>query len=175
MKRFLIATCFILLLICPLSVMSAGPENMFVWGDFNYFFSQPHTWPGTQTFDEALTGISTYGISGNITLGSTNTNGRVGALLASSSPIVTLPTLSNVYRVAIIQDTTTTGNDSGVTIFSPTQQIYSGVGSTAVAGSTIFVNSGNTRFNMTLKAMPVTGGTLSWFVYSFNGNTLRRP
>ena len=196
MKRFLTIFCFILLLICPFSAMSAGPENMFVWDDFNYFFSKYHTWTGTQTFgtvdinggsiavddvlaNETLGGVSTFVITGNLTITDPlMLSGRPIEINATSSPYIDLPALalSSVTPQIIFQDVTKAGNDSGVTIRSTANYIHSGIGSTYTSGGTIFCNTGNTGFMLVLKALNYGSGvTPSWRVVSFSGDTLRRP
>ena len=136
--------------------------------------------------NETLGGVSTFVITGNLdmtTLASATaallTAGRIIEIKATTSPIVKLSAmsvLSSVTNQMIFVDVTTAGNDSGVTLWSPTNKIGSGVGSTWTSGDTVFINSGNSGFTLALKAINAGSAvTPMWKVWSFNGNTLRRP
>lgn len=120
-------------------------------------------------------GVSTYAINGDVTFTyAEHMTGRVGEFALATSPTIQLDDLADVYAVVVVTDTTTAGDDSGVTVWSPNNKIHSGIGSTYTSGDTIFVNTGNTGFVLTLKAMSYSGVS-GWKVWSFNGNTLRRP
>lgn len=119
---------------------------------------------------EALGGASAYGIHGNMTLSGLQLAGRVGEINATSPPIVNIGDgSSGVTELVIGHDITTAGNDSGVTYFSPAQQIYEGAGSSRTSGNTIFVISGNTGFTIVMKRT-----SIGWEVMSCNA-TVRRP
>ena len=173
--KTIIVSLIILLLGSVVSLAYAEgrrPVNARVMRDPAYLLKKDNIWPGTQIFGELRAGTSTYGISGNITLGSTETDGRIGEIGAASSPIVQLPALTSALPVVILTDVTTAGDDSGVTIWS-NDGIKNGTGAGHTSGDTLFVNSGNTGFSIVVKALSY-GGTLAWKVWSVDA-TVKRP
>jgi len=83
--------------------------------------------------------------------------------------------LSSVTNQVLFVDVTKAGNDSGVTIWSPTNKIYAGLASTFTSGDTIFVTTGNTGFVLSMKALNYGSGvTPAWRVWSSNAN-INRP
>lgn len=120
---------------------------------------------------EIVGGVSTYAINGNMTLSGLQLAGRVLEVKGSVPYIVNLGNLSSgVTGIAVFHDVTTAGDDGGVTVFCPTTLIYEGTGSGRTSGTTIFVNSGNSGFWMTLKET-----TIGWEIVSYDCDDIKRP
>lgn len=135
-------------------------------------------------FNEVTGGTSTFVITGNLDINSSAnaaymTAGRPIEINATASPIVRLPdmsSLSSVTNQVLFVDVTKAGNDSGVTVWSPTNKISAGLGSTYTSGDTIFVTTGNTGFVLAMKALNYGSGvTPTWKVWSCNADVVMRP
>ena len=143
---------------------------------------------GTSLANESLGGVSTYVIDGDLdmtTLASATaallTAGRIIELNATASSTVRLSdmtSLSSVTNDMLFVDITLAGNPSGVTVWSPTNKLVSGLGATFTTGDTIFINggaSGNTGYTLTCKALNYGSGvTPTWRVWT-DADVIRRP
>ena len=143
---------------------------------------------GTSLANESLGGVSTYVIDGDLdmtTLASATaallTAGRIIEINATASSTVRLSdmtSLSSVTNDMLFVDITLAGNPSGVTVWSPTNKLVSGLGATFTTGDTIFINggaSGNTGYTLTCKALNY-GSSVSpyWRVWT-DADVIRRP
>lgn len=123
------------------------------------------------TASEILAGSSTYGVHGNMSLSEEHLGGRVGEIIALSSPIINLGNVSSaVTGIAIFTDLTTAGNDSGATFFCPSSDILEGVGSNYTSGNTVFVITGNTGFTVTFKET-----SKGWKLWGTDADDVKRP
>ena len=156
----------------------------------NKYIDGSQTVKGNSLANEFLGGTSTYVITGNLdmtTLASATaallTAGRIIELNAAFgvSQVIRLSdmnSLSSVTNDMLFVDITLAGNPSGVTVWSPTNKLVSGLGATFTTGDTIFINggaSGNTGYTLTCKALNYGSGvTPSWRVWT-DADVIRRP
>uniref|UniRef100_A0A6M3JBI5 Uncharacterized protein n=1 Tax=viral metagenome TaxID=1070528 RepID=A0A6M3JBI5_9ZZZZ len=141
--------------------------------------------------NESLGGVSTYVIDADLDM--TTLASATAAFLTAGRPIEINATASPTVRLSDMDSLSSVTNDmffidvtkndsatptSGVTIWSPTNKIIAGLGTTWTSGDTVFINggaSGNTGYTLTCKALNYGSGvTPTWRVWT-DADVIRRP
>jgi hypothetical protein len=184
-RRILIILALVGTALCTLAAANPRLPYNTLQQMIAFFEGRNNTFTGTNTFTGSVaipatdpsrianleSGTSLYAINGSGTISTFN---RIYTLDLDTSPILKLDALTDVNVWVVFKDLRSAGNDSGVSIWSPTDQIGSGVGASRASGSTIFHTTGNSLFQTSLKAVR-KAGVLTWEVWSSSADAIRRP
>ncbi len=120
----------------------------------------------TMKATDARSNVSAFVLSGDHVFTAAELDGRVYVIPSGTAAKLKFPTAANGLGCYLIDLTATVGAAAGMTPWCTGSSMYAGSGTGAVAGTSIFPDSGVTGSTTRVVAMPMNNGSWGWRAFS---------